>query len=56
MAIQAENVSDESIVIYNDKTFSKFYQKSKLDLGTIKNGFSTSDLPPEGPKKSAKAI
>ena len=26
-------------------------QKSKLALGTIKNGFRSSDLPPEGPKK-----
>ena len=25
----------------------------KLDLGTIKNGFRASDLPPEGPKKRA---
>ena len=29
-------------------------KNSKLDLGTIKNGISTSDLPPEGPKKERR--
>ena len=24
---------------------------SEIDIGTIKNGFAASDLPPEGPKK-----
>ena len=36
--------------------FEQFEKKSKLDLGTIKNGFSTSDLPPEGPTKERRVI
>ena len=28
--------------------------RSKLALGTIKNGFRASDLPPEGPKKERR--
>ena len=37
------------------KQFKRFDQKSKLDLGTIKNGISASDLPPEGPKKERRS-
>ena len=36
------------------RQFKQFEQKSKLDFGTIKNGFSMSDLPPEGPQKERR--
>ena len=36
------------------RQFEQFEQKSKLALGTIKNGFRASDLPPECWKKERK--
>merc|ERR1712138_294631 len=36
------------------RQFEQFEQKSKLALGTIKNGFRLSDLPLEGPKKERR--
>ena len=35
------------------RQFEASRQKSELGLGTIKNGFRASDLPPEGPTKRA---